>query len=748
MNINVNKVRFFLMLLMAISVSQVFAQQKSKRIDYVNPFIGTGGHGHTYPGATVPFGMVQLSPDNGSQGWDWVSGYHYTDSLITGFSHTHLSGTGIGDLADISVMPTLKLVDSAKILEHFSHSREKASPGYYSVLLDDSKIKVELTASQNVGWHRYTFPESEIATIRFDLGFAINWDSPVETYLKIENDSTVVGYRKSKGWADDQWVFFAAQLSKKILGFSVVKDGKESGFKAERGKKVVTSLIFATTENEQVIMKVALSSANIEGALKALEAEKGWGFDKTRKNAEQTWEKELAKIDVSGTDENKTIFYTALYHTYVAPTLFSDLNGNYKGPNGQVNQAKGFMDYSVFSLWDTFRAANPLYTLVQPERVPDFINSFLAFYKESGLLPVWPLAGNETNCMTGYHAVPVVADAILKGFKGFDYELAYEAMKASSMQNIRGTDAYRQYKYLPQDKKDESVTITLEYAYDDWCIAQVAQKLGKTDDYNTYMSRAGYYANLFDKSTGFMRAKNSDGQWVPNFDPYFSEHGAKSQYTEGNAWQHSWFVPHDPQGLINLFGSKEAFVAKLDSLFTVSSEMTGANKSPDVSGFIGQYAHGNEPSHHIAYLYNYAGQPWKSQARVREILRTMYTAKPDGLSGNEDCGQMSAWYVLSSMGIYPVNPASGVYVFGSPILNSAKINLGNGRTFAINAVNNSKENIYIQSASLNGKPYNKTYITHSDMLKGGVLVFTMGKTPNKKFGTDEKAIPPAMSLAR
>ncbi|UKJ07039.1 GH92 family glycosyl hydrolase [Solitalea lacus] len=732
----------------AFMSTQVMAQQKSKKIDYVNPFIGTGGHGHTYPGATVPFGMVQLSPDNGTQGWDWCSGYHYSDSVIAGFSHTHLSGTGIGDLADISVMPTVKLVESAKIKERFSHQHEKASPGYYSVDLLDSKIKVELSASQNVGWHRYTFPKAQIASIRFDLGFAINWDAPVETFIKIENDSTVVGYRKSKGWSEEQWVFFAARLNKKVEGFSMVKDGQSSGYKTEKGKDVKASLIFSTNAGEEVLMKVAISSANIEGALKALDAEKGWDFDQTRKNAEQKWEHELNKIDAKGSENDKIIFYTAMYHAFVAPNIFSDLNGNYKGPNGKVNQAKGFNNYTVFSLWDTFRAANPLYTITQPERVPDFINSFLAFYDEYSLLPIWPLVGSETNCMTGNHAIPVIADAILKGFKGFDQEKAFEAMKKSAMQNVRGTDAYRQYKYLPQDKKDESVTITLEYSYDDWCIAQVAKKLGKEADYKLFMERASYYANLFDKSTGFMRAKNSDGQWIPNFDPYYSEHGSKAQYTEGNAWQHSWFVPHDPQGLINLFGGKKAFVNKLDSLFSVSSEMTGKNKSPDVSGFIGQYAHGNEPSHHIAYLYNYAGEPWKAQKRVREILTTMYSNKPDGLSGNEDCGQMSAWYVMSAMGIYPVNPASGYYVFGSPILNEAKINLQGGKSFVIKAENNSKENIYIQSVTLNGKPYAKTYITHNDIIKGGSLVFTMGKQPNTKFGSMATAAPPSMSVAK
>lgn len=732
--------RISLLLALLIVGKFTFAQQYTK---YVNPFIGTGGHGHTYPGATVPFGMVQLSPDNGTQGWDWCSGYHYSDSVIAGFSHTHLSGTGIGDLADISVMPTVTLLDTNKIRAKFSHANEKATPGYYSVLLDDSKIKVELTASKNVGWHRYTFPAAEVATIRFDLGFAINWDAPVETYIKIENDSTVVGYRKSKGWSSDQWVYFAARLNKKVIGFAMAKNGVSSGYKTERGKDIKASLIFKTQDKEQVLMKVAISSANIEGAVKALEAEKGWDFDGTQKKAEQAWEKELSKIAVQGSDNDKTIFYTALYHAYCAPTTFSDLNGNYKGPNGQVNNAKGFTNYTTFSLWDTFRAANPLYTITQPERVPDFINSFLAFYDQSGLLPVWPLVGSETNCMTGYHAVPVIADAILKGFGGFDKEKAFEAMKKSSMQNIRGTDAYRQYKYLPQDKHGWSVTITLEYAYDDWCIAQVAKKLGKTEDYKTYMERAGYYANLFDKSTGFMRARTSDGKWIPNFDPYYSEHDERGQYIEGNAWQHSWFVPQDPQGLIKLFGSKAAFTAKLDSLFTVSSEMTGENKSPDVSGFIGQYAHGNEPSHHIAYLYNYAGQPWKSQQRVREILTTMYSNKPDGLSGNEDCGQMSAWYAMSAMGIYPVNPASGVYVFGSPVLNSSKITVPGGKSFTIKTVNNSKENIYIQSVTLNGKPYTKTFITHKDLLKGGTLVFTMGKTPNKKFGTAATDVPPS-----
>lgn len=720
----------------------VFSQ---KIINYVNPFIGTGGHGHTYPGTTLPFGMVQLSPDNGSHGWDWSSGYHYSDSMIEGFSHTHLSGTGIGDLCDISVMPvTGRQADTMKIRSRFSHADEKASPGYYSVKLKDFDVQAELTSTVRCGMHKYTFPESNTAAIKINLGFAINWDRTTETYIRRVNDSTLVGHRFSTGWAKNQKVFFAVRLSKPLKSLTLFADKKKATSDEVKAKDLIAFLNFNTSEGEVIYMTVGLSFADIEGAVESLNEIRTWDFDAVRKSAEETWERELRKIQINTTDENvKQTFYTALYHTYLAPVIFSDRFGNYKGAKGDVKNGKMIM--SVHSLWDTFRAANPLLTITQTELVPAIINSYLAFYDQHGLLPVWDLHYNETNTMTGYHAVPVIADAILKDIKGFDYDKAYTAMKSSAMQNIRGTDLYRQAGYVAADKSGESVTITLEYAFDDWCIAEVAKKLGKSGDIELFTKRAQSWKNLFDKSTGFMRGKKGDG-WLEPFDPYQSEHDGKSAYTEGNAWQHSFFIPHDVEGLKRSFAKENGLLNKLDSLFTTSTRITGANISPDISGLIGQYAHGNEPSHHIAYMYNYLQKPAKSAERVRQIIRTMYTNKPDGLSGNEDCGQMSAWYVFSALGFYPVNPASGQYVIGSPLVDQSIMFLPAGKTFRIHAINNSQKNIYIQSAILNGKPYSRNYITHQDIMGGGVLELTMGSKPGKKWGNKPEDVPASMTL--
>ena len=711
------------------------AASAQRAIDYVDPFIGTGAHGHTYPGATVPFGMVQLSPDNGRSGWDWCSGYHYSDSIITGFSHTHLSGTGIGDLADISVLPVTNLAPGAgKMTSAFSHDDEKASPGYYSVLLKSSGIKAELTTTGRVGFHRYTFPEAKDAMIRFDLGFAINWDAPTETYFRKINDSTYAGYRFSKGWAKDQKVFFAVRLKKPVKLLRLFADGLPVSGNSAKGKKTVACLLFDTRAGEQVLMKVGLSFADEAGALAAIEQVRATGFDAAVAKARQSWEQELGKVKVTDSDTaQKKVFYTALYHSYLAPVLFTDANSNYKSVDGKTKHSPHNI-YSTSSLWDVFRAESPLFTLLQPQRVPDIINSYLDFYRQYGLLPVWDLQFNETNCMTGYHCIPIVADAILKGFKGIDAATAFEAMKKSAMQNIRATDLYRQYGYVPQDKAGSSVTITLEYAYDDWCIAQVAKHLGKMDDYEQFMKRSAYWKNVFDPTIGFARAKNADGSWVLPFDPYFSEHDErKAMFTEGNAWQHSWFVPQDVPGLIAAFGGKAPFIKKLDSLFTVSSQLSGDNVSNDISGLVGQYAHGNEPSHHIAYLYSYAGEPYKTAERVRYIMQHLYTTATDGLCGNEDCGQMSAWYVWSALGFYPVNPASGQYVFGSPLFKQTTISLAGNKKLVIKTINNAKDHPYIQRITLNGKPWNKTTISHAVLLQGGVLEFVMGEKPSYTF---------------
>lgn len=715
-----------------------------KLVNYVNPFIGTGGHGHTYPGATVPFGMVQLSPDNGTSGWDWCSGYHYSDSLIQGFSHTHLSGTGIGDLYDISVLPIIQEKTSSKpIKSKFSHQQETATPGYYAVQLKDFDIWAELTTTIRCGMHRYTFPSSKHAAIKFDLGFSLNWDNTTESYFRIINDTTFVGYRYSTGWAKDQKVYFAVRLSKPVKSVALfINDVLQFEELTEaKGKKVVAQLKFDSHQGEKVMMKVGLSFADIEGAAESLNEIPHWNFDEVKIIAENVWERELRKLQVRTDDELlKQKFYTALYHTYLAPTIFSDRFGNYKGADGKIHT--GSMITSVHSLWDTFRAANPLLTLTQTELVPKIINSYLAFYDQYGLLPVWDLHFNETNTMTGYHAVPIIADAILKNISGFDYEKAFEAMKKSAEQNIRGTNFYREYGYVPQDKHGSSVTITLEYAFDDWCIAQVARKLKKNADFKNYIKRAAYWRNLFDKKRGFARPKDSKGKWIEPFDPYYSEHDfEKAAYTEGNAWQHSWFAPHDVYALINMHGGALRFERKLDSLFTVTSKMNGENVSPDISGMIGQYAHGNEPSHHIAYLYNYLGKPEKSTEKVREIAEKMYTHLPDGLSGNEDCGQMSAWYVFAVLGYYPVNPASGEFVIASPLVETSILVLPSGKIFSIAAKGLSEKNKYIQKATLNGVEYNRSSIRYETIMNGGVLEFQMGSTPSKTWGKNIEDLP-------
>lgn len=723
--------------------------QERKLVDYVDPFIGTGGHGHTFPGATVPFGMVQLSPDNGQAGWDWCSGYHYSENHIAGFSHTHLSGTGIGDWLDISVMPLLYPLkdEAADIRATFSHNNEKASPGYYAVELDN-KIRAELTATERVGYHRYQFPSQSVPVIRLDLGFHLNWDAPTETYVKVLDDSTVVGYRYSTGWAKIQRVYFALRTAKPFKEAVLAGHGVQSAqIKAakteEKGKGISAQLLF-DEQHKNIEIKVALSMTDENKALQALQEISDWNFEQVKEEATRKWEKELQKVQVSSSDEKlKRVFYTALYHTCIAPALFSDADGSYKNVSGNVlKMANNDQRYTVYSLWDTFRALNPLFTITQPEKYTAMLNSMLAFYDENGLLPVWDLSTWETNTMTGYHAIPVIADAILKDWPGIDQEKAYKAMLASAFQTGRGVPEYIKYGYMPQDKMGHSASVTLEYGYDDWCIAQAAKKLGKEADYQKFSKRAQAYQHIFDKTTGFMRAKNSDGEFVLPFDPYLSEHDEiKAQYVEGNAWQHSFFVPHDVRGLANLYGSHSKLSQKLDSLFSVSSELTGGNTSPDVSGMIGQYAHGNEPSHHIAYMYSFLGEPWKTQERVRQIVDSMYHDQPDGYAGNEDCGQMSAWAVWSIAGIYPANPASSQYVIGSPAADEVVFRPGGGKELRFKAINNSKKNIYVQEVKFNGKKYDKTYFTHADIINGGEIEFIMGDKPNKKWGKKKDSWP-------
>jgi len=987
-------------------------------VRYVNPFIGTDAHGHTYPGATAPFGMVQLSPDAGRSGWDWCSGYHYSDTSLIGFSHTHLSGTGCADLGDILFTPgTSEGILDDRYRSPYSHADETALPGYYTVFLRDSRITVELTATTRAGFHRYTFPATDSALIAVNLGYGQD-DITLGSSCVMEGDSILTGWRLSNGWAARRRVYFAARFSKPVLSVEFYDDGVRLGTPA-RGKNVKALLRFSAARGERILAKVGISAVSIAGALENLDGEiSGWDFDMIRRATSDAWEKELRKIRIQSADEKKkTAFYTALYHTMLAPTVYADIDNRYRGVDDSVHVAAGFINYSTFSLWDTFRAAHPLYTIMHPDRVTDMIRAMLAFAKEGGHLPVWPLAASETNTMIGYHAVPVIADAILKGIRGFDVQEAYRNMKKSAIRDHRGLKYYapsiadlssgpvdvaawpekpvgivlngyastvagdtigyhsahpdvrgalvvratdgtgamtwktavvppaarrntvtfawlagtsvgkgghrfdlsmngepiasfnsggdspekkwsvegpggarlmfrasavdwfgdmfgtmlltvpsrlvipgvaqelrvtgqkggspdwtmtfthsfvprmtlsnefgliteggetyqvvradieqlgpprnitinaggappstawiapglttvrlripavgeartmtvsagttgspeltasirvtpvRAVGYVPADKEPESVSKTLEYAYDDWCIAQVAKSFGYKADEATFMGRARYYRNLYDSSTGFMRGRNLDGSWRIPFNPRYSTL-KQPEYTEGNAWQYTWFVPHDVRGLMTLMGGKEKFVKKLDSLFNQSSALEGTGAPSDVSGLIGLYAHGNEPSHHIAYLYDYAGVPWKTQELVRRILRTMYGAEADGLCGNEDCGQMSSWYVMSSLGFYPVNPADGTYVIGSPALESATIDVGGGRTFTVKARNATEGNPYIQSVTLNGAPLERTYIRHAELLKGGTLEFVMGRNPNAEWGTAPDAAPPSMS---
>ena len=742
-------------LFLIVSCNKKTEPIKTKTVDlasYVDPFIGTGGHGHTYPGATVPFGMLQVSPVNGTNGWDWSSGYHYSDSIVVGFSHLNLSGTGIGDLTDIIFMPINKAVDltlnpmsrdSLPYKSSYNHKNESAAPGYYQVFLEDHDVNVELSTSKRTAHHKYTFKEGDEQSVIVNLGFAINWDKAVASSLKVEDRYTISGYRYSTGWAHNQKVFFVAKFSKPIADYNLYVDGAVFKEGEHDGTKSSVQLFFDPAETStELFAKVALSSVSIENAKDNL-GTGGFDFDKTKADATDLWNTALASFDVeTPTDSLKTIFYTAMYHAQLAPVTFSDKNGQFRMENDSIVTAKDYTAYSTLSLWDTFRAQHPLLTIVAPDKVSDMVNSMLAYYEVRKILPVWTLYGNETNTMTGYHSIPVIVEAYKKGVRGFDVEKAFEAMKNTMMQDERGLDHYKKYGYIPYNLVDESVTITLEYAYNDWCVAEMAKILGKDEDYQYFLKRSKAYQYLFDSQTGFMRGKSMDGKsWNEPFDPKHSNHREQTDYTEGNAWQHSWFVPQDVEDFIRLHGSNELFASRLEQLFTASSEITGDNVSADITGLIGQYAHGNEPSHHIAYMFNHADQPWRTQYWARHIMDTQYNTTPNGLSGNEDCGQMSAWYVLSSVGLYPMNPASGDYEIGTPIFEKSTLNLPNGKAFVIEAENVSDKNFYIQSATLNGKVFNKTAISHQDILKGGTLHFVMGNQPNKTWGLKNSSQP-------
>lgn len=736
-----NKKSLLFVPVLSLCLASCGSSQKGQEMEdltqFVDPRIGTGGHGHVFYGANVPYGFIQLGPTSIPQSWDWVSGYHVSDSTVIGFPHTHLSGTGIGDLHDINVMPVVGEVTYSRgdassyetgLWSYSDRSKEVVTPGYYRTYLSRYNVDVELTATKRVGFHKYTFLGNESPAIVFDMVNGGCWDKTTEAVIRVVNDSTVSGYRYSKGWADDQRVFFRAEFSRKFDNVEfIVNDSVKEGDMA-KGAQLFARVNFAAGNQEPVYMKVALSPTSEEGAQLNMQTElSGWDFEKTIADAKAAWNKELNKVKVYTTDEaSKKIFYTSLYHTLFAPSEFCDVNGDYYGADKQMHKGEGFVNYTTFSLWDTYRAAQPLMTILHPEKMSDIINTMLHIHQQQGKLPVWHLMGCETNCMVGNPGVPVVADAILKDIKGFDTELAFKALKESSMLPERGMEHRIEYGFIPADKMTEAIAYDMEYAIADWTVAQAAQKLGKQEDYEYFLKRSKSYKNYFDASTGFMRGKMLDGSWRTPFSPYASSH-REDDYCEGNAWQYTWLVPHDVEGLVECFGSKEAFVNKLDSLFLANGDM-GEASSPDISGLIGQYAHGNEPSHHTVYLYTLVGQPWKTANRIKEILHTMYTDQPDGLSGNEDVGQMSAWYILSSFGFYQVEPAGGKFVFGYPNFDKVEIAVPAGK-FVIERENKGQQNNYIQGIVLNGTEYKKPWIEYADIMKGGELKFLMGDEP-------------------
>lgn len=707
---------------------------------YVDPYIGSGGHGHVFVGASVPLGMVQVGPQNIHKGWDWCSGYHYSDSVLIGFSHTHLSGTGCADLGDVLLMPYVGDVRTARgeqdnikgaCSTYYSHENEEVAPGYYSLLMDNG-VRAELTATDRVAIHRYTYPEgTPRLLVNLKEG---NGDRAFATALKRTDEYTVEGYRFSKGWSPQHKVFFVLKSDQPIESVAVFDDDAAVGSDSLSGEAVKGVLTFRNNP-KKVQLKVALSSVSCANALANLKAEQPeWNFEKVRSDAEKRWNCMLSCVNVeSGDERGKKIFYTSLYHMFIAPTLYADVNGEFRGHDDKIYKADYWTNYSTFSLWDTYRTLHPLLTIIQPQLVPDMVNSMLSIYDQQGKLPIWPLVGGETNQMPGYSAIPVIADAYLKGFRGFDPERALNYMVASATYDRqRGVPYVMEKGWIPCDKMPEATSIAMEYAVGDWGLAMMAQKMGKEDIYNIFWKRGHYYEQYFDKSINFIRPKMDDGSWRTPYDPFLSIHGW-GDFCEGNGWHYTFFVPQHPEGLISLMGGDDRFASKLDSLFVAEGDM-GEQASADISGLIGMYAHGNEPSHHVAYLYVYAGQQWKTAEKVSYIQHNFYTDRPDGIIGNEDCGQMSAWHVLSALGFYQVNPSHGVYVFGSPLFEKVTINLPEGKTFTIEAPAVSKDNKYIQSVRLNGESYPKSYITYEDVMKGGTLTFEMGNKPNKQFG--------------
>lgn len=705
-------------------------------LKYVDPFIATGGHGHTFPGAVVPFGMVQLSPDNPSKGWDWTSGYHHSDNVLIGFSHTHLSGTGVGDLLDILLMPLQGDYEQQQKNEHkrpfalYDHADEQASPGFYQLNLPKLGLKAELSASERVGVHRYSYSNSEKAKLLLDLGYAQNYDKPVVTFLKVEDAYTISGYRISTGWAKYQPLYFVATFNQPFAA-QLYQDGKAVKGQLLQTEKGQAVLDFGALPGQSLVGKVALSYVSIDGAKANLAAEvPHFSFDRVRAEAAERWAAQLGRFQVTDPDEvAKTKFYTALYHSYLAPQLFSDVDGRYFGADGAVHQPmldgnqQHIPRYTLFSLWDTFRALHPLLTITDPSRVDPMMHSLLGFYDETGLLPTWDLMSNETDVMIGYHAVPVLADAYLKGLTTASAWRILQAAKASATQQRFGIDLFGKYGYVPSDLDVEAVSKTLEYAFDDYAISKIAQAAGQQADADYYAKRALSYQQLFDQNTGFFRGKTSQGEWVSPFNPIYVAHRT-TDYTEANAWQYTFFVPHDVPGLMNLYGGETKFTEKLDTLFSMSSAMEG-DVSPDITGLIGQYAHGNEPVHHVPYLYAFTAKKWQGEARIKQIRDTMYRAEPDGLAGNDDLGQMSAWYVFSALGFYPLNPVGGDFVLGTPQFSAVTLKLDNGKSLQITAQSPAPDE-YVSAVYWNGERLPGQVLNYQQLMQGGTLHFEFG----------------------
>ena len=705
-------------------------------VDYVDPMIGTGFHGHTYPGATVPLGAVQLSPDTRSGNWDACAGYHYSDSTLWGFSHTHLSGTGCIDLGDILFRPTTQPVDlnsTDRIYRpaRFSHQQETARAGYYKVYLPEEGITAELTATTYAGMHRYTFPEGEQATVIIDLAHSLDNEHIYASEFKVTGNNEIVGMRNTEGWVDNQHIYFVAQFSQPFQEVQLIQSKKPAPNKTTASGTDLQAVIrFKDFGNQPIIAKVGLSTVSADNARENLAHDiSGFDFDDVHSAAEKRWKDQLSLVTVEGDNEDdKKIFYTALYHSFVVPNIVSDVNGEYRQHDMTIARTiPGSKQYSTISNWDIFRTWCPLITLVDTTLTQNIVRSFLNVYDITGELPIWPLSSGETFTMIGYHAASIIADAYLKGIRGFDADKALEAMIQSSEKNRKGADYYIKYGYIPSDLKAESISCLLEYAYDDWTIARMAQAMGNQDVYQTYIKRSQNYRNVFDSITNFFRPKTMNGEWDKDFDP-LKPHKA---YTEATAWQYRFFVPHDVNGMVQLFKGESEFIARLDSLFTTDYAHT--SEVPDITGLIGQYAHGNEPSHHIAYLYNYVKQPWKAQAMTQRLLREMYQPTPEGISGNEDCGQMSAWYILSALGIYPVCPGSNEFVLTTPLFEKATIRLANGNQLTILS-NASDKNLYIDKVEWNGNVINDNFIRYEQLMKGGVLCFTLSETPNTSRG--------------